>query len=295
MYNALDIRPIYQNLCAQLDTTYLDAIQPSFTRCKNTKISNQDKRIIECMTLKRIDETVRDEYACVAREEWQRQKEERDEFFRKENSRLLRWIREKDEVEKMARTCHKDDLARQQQRIRSRMKQEMSLNRSTSTRRLEKTMLERSVMLVQRMEERVQKQQATNFNFERNRLDEEIRHRECSALLEEKTDRAETARKYRLESYRRQLNEQNQKQELLHAMQLEAIKRQEDDKLDYLKCHLRERDRRFQKFLANRMQKIERRKNRAHVAATLRDVVRNSTSPKNQTYRKYIRNNINCK
>lgn len=295
MYNALNIRPIYQNLCNQLDTTYLDSIHPSFTRCKNTKISNQDKRIIGCMTLKRIDETIRDEYAYVAREEWQRQKDERDEFFRKENARLLKWIREKDEIEKMARTCHKEDLASQQQRIRSRMKQEMSLNKSASTRRLEKTLLERSVMLVQRMEDRVQKQQATNFNFEKKRLDEEIRNRECSALLEEKTGRADTARKYRLENYRRQLYEENQKQELLHSMQLEAIKRQEGDKLEYLKCHLHERDRRFQKFLVNKMQKIEKRKNRAHVAATLRDVVRKSTSPKNQSYRNYIRKNIKSK
>lgn len=292
MYNNYNFHQIYQNICNQLDSIYLDNIEPTYTKNKNTKITNEDKKILNCMLIKRIDDTIREEYAYVAHEEWEKQKNERNEFLQKKNFNLLKWIKEKDDIDKMTRNGHKDDLKWKQQRICGRLKRDISINNLQSTYRLEKTLRNRNAMIGQRLKERIQKQKINSLAFEKNRLNEDIRNQECCAVLEQKITRADTARKYQMECYRRRINEENRKQELLHSIQFETIKQNEADKLQYLKNALTERDDKFKQFLTNKMQHMEKCKNRAHVAAKLRDVLRKSTSPENLNYRNYIYRNI---
>lgn len=280
-----------QNLCDQLDTTYLTDVQP-IVRKLYGNVSDHDKKILQCMLAKRLDDTVRSEYAYVARKYWDEQKAECDELLRQENARFMKWIKEKREIDAAIGKCHTDDAKRKRQRKRATMKNECTAKKRRGTRRLEKILMERNAMNVQRMERRVQKQQLTSIALEKNRLDDEIRCRECSLVVDEKIGRADAVRKYHLDSYRRRVCAENERQQLKHTAQFEELKRLEEMKLEYLKQQMRARDRKCKQFVENKSQWIERSRSQARVTATLRDIVRKSTSPENQSYRNYVYSHI---
>lgn len=242
------------------------------------------------MLTKRMDDTVRMEYALLARKYWHREREEREALLKQQNFDFVEMIRAKHETDKSIRQNRSDTIARQQQHSTAMLKHELNAKRCRSKRRLEKVLLERQVMHTQRQQDRMRKQELNALSLEKRRLDEQIRNGECAETLEKRITRADCVRNHYLDTYRRRLNEENVKQQCMHAANLYEIKQMEKCNSQMLKQRLVDRQRKVDQFESNKMQWTERQRDRARITATLRDIVRKSTSPDNLSYRTYVHN-----
>lgn len=279
----------FQSLCEQFDSTCLSEFRPLVTKLY-PEISDHDKKILSCMLTKRMDDTVRIEYALLARKYWDREREERDALLKQQNLDLADMIREKHETDKSIRKNRLDSITQQQQHYTAMLRHELNAKRCRSKRRMEKVLLERNVMHTQRHHDRMRKQELNALSMEKQRLDEQIRNDECSAMLDRRITRADCVRNLYLDAYRRRLNEENVKQQWTHAANFDEIKQMEKQNLQMLKQRLVERRRKVDQFEWNKMQWTERQRDRARITATLRDIVRKSTSPENLSYRNYVHN-----
>lgn len=279
----------FQNLCEQFDSTCLSDFRPLVTKLY-PEISEHDKKILSCMLTKRVDDTVRMEYALLARKYWNREREEREALLKQQHLDFAEMLRAKHETEKTIRQHRFDTIARQQQHCTAILKHELNVKRCRSKRRLEKALLERQVMHAQRQQDRRRKQELNAISLEKQRLDEQIRNGECSEMLEKRITRADCVRNQYLDAYRRRLNEENVRQQWVHAANFDEIKQMEKYNLQMLQQRMVDRRHKVDQFESNKMQWTERQRDRARITATLRDIVRKSTSPDNLSYRNYVHN-----
>lgn len=279
----------FQSLCERFDSTCLTEFRPLVTKLY-PEISDHDKKILSCMLSKRVDDTVRMEYALLAQKYWDREREERKTLLKQQNLDFAEMIKAKHETDKSIRQNRLDTIAQQQQHCTKMLKHELNAKRCRSKRRLETALLERKVMHTQRQQDRMRKQELNTLSLERQRLDEQIRNGECSAMLEKRITRADCVRNHYLDAYRRRLNEENDKQQWIHAANFDEIKQMEKSNLEMLKQRLVDRRHKVDQFESNKLQWTERQRDRARITATLRDIVRKSTSPDNLSYRNYVHN-----
>lgn len=282
----------FQSLCEQFDSTYLTEFRPLVAKLY-PEISDHDKRILGCMLTKRVGDTERMEYALLARKYWDREREEREALLKQQTMDMVAVQRAKHEADKSIRQNRLDALAQQQQYCTAMLKHELNAKRCRTKRRLEKVLFERKVMHTQRQQDRMRKQQLNAISLEKQRLDEQIRNGECSAMLDKRITRADRVRNHYLDAYRRRLNEENEKQQWIHAANFDEIKQTEKYNLQVLKQRLVDRRQKVDQFESNKMQWTERQRDRARIAATLRDIVRKSTSPDNLSYRNYVHHLLN--
>lgn len=281
----------FQSLCKQFDSTCLSEFRPIVTKLYSN-ILEHDKKILNCMIMKRIDDTVRMDYAHIARTYWEQEKCERELLTQRQHLEYDNLVKEKQKTEKIIRDHRRMNLAKKQQHYINFMKNEINTKKCRSNRRLEKVRLERKIMFSQREQERLRKHQLTSIAQEKNRIDEEIRNRECTAKLEDRITRADAIRNYYLDTYQRRLNEENVKHSIMQAANYDEIKQMEKINLNQLKQRLFERDRKQKQFELNKTQWMEESRDKARITATLRDIVRKSTSPENYTYHNYIHNHL---
>lgn len=279
----------FQSLCEQLDSTCLTEFRPLVTKLY-PEISDHDKKILSCMLTKRVDDTVRMEYALLARKYWDRESEERKALLKQHNLDFAEMIKAKQETERAIRQNRLDTIVQHQQQCTAMLKHELNAKRCRSKRRLEKVVLERKMMHAQRQQDRRRKQELNAMSLEKQRLDEKIRNGECSAMLEKRITRADCVRNHYLDAYRRRLNEENVRQQWIHAANFDEIKQMEKYNLQMLKQRLDDRQGKVDQFETNKTQWTERQRDRARITATLRDIVRKSTSPDNLSYRNYVHN-----
>lgn len=282
----------FQNLCEQFDSTCLNEFRPLVTKLY-PEISDHDKKILNCMLTKRMDDTIRMEHALLARKCWEREREQRDALVKQQNLEFAETIKDKHEMDKSMRQSRLNALAQQQQCCSTMLKHELSAKRCRSKHRLDKVMYERQVMHTQRQQDRERKQEMNAMSLERQRLNEQIRNGECSAMLEKRITRATLARNHFLNAYRRRLIDENTKQQWIHATNFDEIKQMEKCKMEMLQQRLSDRQHKIDRFESNKMQWTEGQINRARITATLRDIVRKSATPDNMSYRNHMHNLLN--
>lgn len=265
-------------LCEQFDEILNSDYNISFLK-QFPLIPEHDKRILNCMLLKRSNDALNLENSYIAQKCWEDDKQQRNELLRKHQSNHLDWLKEKQEIEKYLHAQRSDALYKQHENYISTIAHEIQVKKCRFNRRLERLEHERNVM--QRQRQLIEKQKTDqNARLRQwNQIEHELQKCERSAELESRMDRANHTRNHYLTILRRRTMEDNQRQRLIHAINYEEIKELERMNMDYLKEKVADCDRRSKQFHLNKMQWIEESRDRAHTTAHLREIIRKSITP----------------
>lgn len=237
--------------------------------------------------MKRVDNAMHLENAYLAQQHWEQEKDYRNALHKQQRLSYINAVREKQQIERKIHDQRLKTLNEQQQIYTDTIRREIQAKKHRLKYRLEKIANERNAMLWQRERERQQKCDRISIAQQKNRIDRELQLHECNNHLDERMTRADAIRNHYLDVYRRRINEENERHQQIHAINYEEVKDLEEINLQRLKDRLAVQDRKSKAFLVNKSQWVEQSRDRAHVTATLRDIIRKSVTP-NDSYRNYL-------
>lgn len=270
-------------LCEQFDGMQTDDVGISLTKFYPT-IPEHDKRILNCMMLKRFNDTMDIQNSWIAREYWDRERRERAAIQQKQQSDYQKSVRNKQEMEKSLRVERLDALCRQHHAYVTAMQQELRSKKVRSNQRLAKAAYERNLMTVQRQTHAQRKaNEISNARF-RQEIDAQLRSHECGLELDRRMQRATCIRKHHLNNYRKRISHNNERHQMVHEIIAKEIRESEQMHSDSLKEKINRYNRRTQMLQMNKLQWVEDSRDRAQLTATLRDIVRKSVTPDNFLY-----------
>lgn len=275
---------IYQNLCDKFESTCLSEMSPRVSRLYPT-ISDHDRKILQRMAMKRTEEIARTEDALLARKHWEQEKYERDALLTIRGTEMGQVLREKRHIEQAIRSNRLKFLTQRQRNYADKIRNEIAAKNMRLMHRLKNIELQREVMQCQRRQDNLRKAEMAVVAQEENRIDDQIRQQECNANLEYRISRASDTRSYLMGAYQRRIGEDNEKHQLLHAVNYDEVKRMEKLNHEMLKQRLDHRDRKSTQFVVEKQRFVEESRDQARVTAELRDIVRRSISPDNYSYR----------
>lgn len=280
-------KSVFQNLCDQFSS--MRCISPQITRIQ-PQISEHDKKILKCMALKRIEQITQLEDAVTARKDWEREKFVRKLLLEEQHLQFGNMIKEKRKLENVLRDQRISDLIDQQRSYMEKVRNEIEAKDHRLSHRIKTIKYHRDVMQCQRRQDELRKAKLATIAQEENRVDEEIRRRECCQQLEHRITRADIMRNYMIDNYRRRINEDNEKHQFIHAINYEEVKKMEQLNLESLRDRLNERDKKCKQFLTDKQKWVEESRDQARVTSELRDILRRSISPDNYSYRNNLIN-----
>lgn len=270
-------------LCEQFDGMLGDHIDISLAKLYPT-IPDHDKRILNCMMLKRLNDTMDAQNAWIAREYWDRERRERIAIQRKQQSDYQKSVRQKQELEKCMRAERLTALCRQHHSYVTAMRQELRSKKMRSNQRLAQAAYERNLMAAQRQtHEQRRTAETSNIRF-RQQIDAQLRSHECRLELERRMQRAKCIRKHHLNNYRKRITNNIERHQMVHETIAKDIREAEQSHTDTLKEKIARCNRRTQILQMNKLQWVEDSRDRAQLTATLRDIVRKSVTPDNFLY-----------
>lgn len=273
-------RPCIDVLCEQFDGMLADELGVSLTKLYPT-IPDHDKRILNCMMLKRFSDTMDTQNAWIARDYWDRERRERAAIQRRQESDYQQSVRRKQELERCVRAERLEALCRQRQSYVTAVRRELHSKKVRSSQRLAQAAYERDLMAAQRQTHAQRRAaETTNIRF-RQQIDAQLRSHECGAELDRRMQRATRIRRHHLNSYRKRIAHNNERHRMVHDIIATEIRAAEQSHADHLKEKIARCNRRTQTLRLNKLQWVEESRDRAQLTATLRDIVRKSVTPDN--------------
>lgn len=248
-------------------------------------ISEHDKRILNCMLLKRSNVVLNLENSYVAQQFWEEDKQQRNDLLKKHHSNHVHWLKEKQELEKCLHSQRTDALCKEHENYVSTITHEIQVKGLRLNKRLKEIEHERDIM--QKRRQLIEKQKCDQNARSRQwkHIEDKLQKFEQISELDSRMHRANHTRNHYLDILRKRTIEQNERHQLIHAMNYEEIKESERINLNYLKEKVAECDQRSKQFILNKMQWIEESRNRAHATANLREIIRKSITPDSFSYR----------
>lgn len=272
--------PNVDSLCKQFN----EMLSGRYSASLLSIIPNHDKKILNCMLLKRFNDTLDMQNAFIARKYWEEEKDNRIELTKQQQLEYFNSIREKQEMEKLLRFERLNALCKQQELYVDGMRQEQNNKKIRLKKRLAKVQYERNLMQYQRQLMEKRKIDRILNTRCKMRVDEQLKNHECSADLDKRMQRAESIRKKHMNICRRRVIEDNERHEIAHALNAQEIRDIERSNLKYLEDKIADCDRKSKMLRLNKMRWIEESRDRAQITATLRDIVRKSATPDNILY-----------
>lgn len=248
-------------------------------------ISEHDKRILNCMLLKRSNDAISLENSHVAQRFWEEDKQQRDNLLKKHHSNHMHWLKRKQELEKFLHSQRTDALCKEHENYVSTIRCDIQVKALRLNKRLKDIEHERNVM--QRQRQLIEKRKCDQNASSRQWKDIEDELQKCERIseLDSRMHRANYTRNHYLDILRKRTIDHNERHQLIHAMNYEEIKESERVNLSYLKETVAECDQRSKKFISNKMQWIEESRDRAYATANLREIIRKSITPDSFSYR----------
>lgn len=277
-------KTIYQNLCDQFESACLLEMSPRVSRMY-PKIPEHDRKILQRMAMKRTEDIARTEDAALARKHWEQEKYERDALLTIQSIELGQVLRDKRHLEKAIRGNRLKFLTQRQRNYADKIRNEIASKNLKLLHRMKNIEMQKEMMQCQRRQDYLRKAELANVALEESQIDEQIRKQECYANLEYRISRAHEMRNFLMGAYQRRIGEENEKQQLTHAMNYDEVKRMEKMNNDMLKQRLDQRERKSTQFLIEKQRWVEESRDQARITAELRDIVRHSISPDNYSYR----------
>lgn len=276
-------RPCIDVLCEKFNGMLNDENGISFTKLYPI-IPDHDKRILNCMMLKRFNATMEIQNAWTAREYWEKERSDRLAIQQKQQFEYKKTLQKKHEVEKCMQADRFEALCRQHENDMTAMRREQYAKKLRAKRRVAKAEYERNLLAAQRQTlEKRRFAKTTNTRF-RQQIDDQLKTHQCGIELDQRMHRATSIRKHHLNNYRKRIGHNNERHQMVHAIITNEIKEAERMHLDHLKEKIAQNDRRSRALRLNKLQWLEESRDRAQLTATLRDIVRKSVTPDNFLY-----------
>lgn len=242
-------------------------------------IPEHDKRILNCMLLKRSIDALHLENAYVAQQFWDEDKQQRDHLHKKHHLNHMHWLKEKQQLEKHLHSQRTDALCKQHENHVSTITQEIQVKGLRLTKRLKDIERERAVMQRQRQSMEKRKCDQNSRSRQWKHIEDELQKHERISELDSRMRRAHRTRNHYLDILRKRTVEDNERHQLIHAMNYDEIKEYERTNLNHLKEQVANCDQRSKQFILNKIQWIEGSRERAHATAHLREIIRKSITP----------------
>lgn len=234
-------------------------------------ISEHDKRILNCMLFRRSNDALNLENSYVAQQFWEEDKQQRNDLLKKHHSNHVHWLERKHELEQFLHSQRTDALCKEHENYAHN--KGLRLNK-----RLMEIDHERDVM--QRQRKLIEKQKCDQNARSRQwkHIEDELQKCERSSELDSRMHRANYTRNHYLDILRKRTIEDNERHQLIHAMNYEEIKESKRVNSNHLKEKVAECDQRSKQFILNKMQWIKESRDRAYATANLREIMRKSIS-----------------
>lgn len=242
-------------------------------------ISEHDKRILNCMWLKRSNDAIHLDNSYVAQLFWAEDKQQRIDLFKKHQSNHMDWLKEKQQFEKFLHSQRTDAMCKEHENYVSTVTHAIQVKGIRLNKRLKDIEHEREVMQRQRQQIEKQKSDQNARARQWQHIGDELQKCEQINELDSRMHRANHTRNHYLDILRKRTIDHNERHQLIHAINCEEIKQSERINLNYLKEKVAECDQRSKRFILNKMQWIEESRDRAHATANLRDIIRKSITP----------------
>ncbi|XP_058118453.1 uncharacterized protein LOC131285878 [Anopheles ziemanni] len=263
----------YLTLCRKLHAV---SLQPE---AAPTDLTDHDRRILNCMVLKRIKELEQLEEAVLAQQCWEQEKVFRKSLLDQQERNYRKAIRQKRTIEMIEVRNRKQRLARLEQQQIEKIQNEISEKDLRSASLLKNIEIKKGIRECERRSRELKRLEDATVNHEEKVLDRDIWRQSLVETLEERANRAEGLRRRVMDVYRRRLKIDNQLEQKMHAHNLQQTLEQERYKLSLLKERITVRESRFQKFKDSKKRIFDQLKNRAKTTAALRDMVKHSIGP----------------
>uniref|UniRef100_A0A182JF27 Uncharacterized protein n=1 Tax=Anopheles atroparvus TaxID=41427 RepID=A0A182JF27_ANOAO len=263
----------YLTLCRKLHAV---SLEPEATP---TDLTDHDRRILNCMVLKRIKELEQLEEAVLAQQCWEQEKVFRKSLLDQQERNYRKAIRQKRTIEMIEVRNRKQRLARLEQQQIEKIQNEISEKDLRSASLLKNIEIKKGIRECERRSRELKRLEDATVNHEEKVLDRDIWRQSLVETLEERASRAEGLRRRVMDVYRRRLKIDNQLEQKMHAHNLQQTLEQERYKLSLLKERMLVRESRFQKFKDSKKRIFDQLKNRAKTTAALREMVKHSIGP----------------
>lgn len=271
----------FRSLCDKFENTY---ITPKLSKIY-AKIPNHDKRILNRMALKRTKNLALAEDAKIAHKFWDDERTSRQIFINQQAavySNILRNKRIKEQTERDNRIAY---LQEQERAQRDKLKREIEQKHVKVNCRIKNLELKRELELCEKRHEDFKKFDEIAAKNSENSLDEVLRRQECYDKLERKLNHADYIKGRILQAYKTRLEMDNHIEKYAHKSNLEEVKRHELYQRERLRDSIFSRNKKYLKFVEQKNKKYEESRIQARTTADLRDLIRNSITPDNMTFR----------
>lgn len=271
----------FRSLCDKFESTY---ITPKLSKVY-AKIPNHDKRILNRMALRRTKNLALVEDAKMAHKYWDEEKTSRQILLNQQAavySNILRHKRVKEQTERDNRIAH---LQERERANMDKIKREIEQKHMKVNCRLKNLELKRDIELCEKRHEDFKKYDQILSKHNENSLDEVLRRQECYDKLEQKINHADYIKGRILQAYKNRLEMDNHIEKYAHKANLEEVKKHEIYQRERLRDSIFSRNKKYLKFVEQKTKKMEESRIQARTTAELRDLIRNSITPDNMTFR----------
>lgn len=262
-----------QNLC----------MSPRVFRAYNS-ISTHDQKILNRMAEKRSETVMRAENAWLADKMWQNEKYERDLRRFEQQEAYRKVLREKQEMDSRIMRLRFDEILRKDRDRLEELKKSLLKKDILSEERLERLRLQREARLAARHAEEARKFENILRANDENQLNDEIRKQNVYHHLSHRLEKADTTRKHYLGAYKRRLQGDNYREQVLHKENYEEALRFENYKREQLEDSILRKDQRITRFVNQRRRAYDESIEKAKLSSSLRELVRRSISPDNYQF-----------
>ena len=269
------VKDDFKNVCSRLGSINLSGLLTKQT----TNITDHDRKIINCMVMKRLKEIEMKEDAIFMKNFWEQEKLKRENLSKNHYQSYKNVIKQKRKIEKK-------ELRNRRQRLKSIEDDHIeTLKNSIETKDMRANSLLRDLEIQKGIREcekkykELQKIDTTITNHEEREIEDDMWRYTICGHLDERITKAETVRRKNIDSYRRNLMIENEIERNLHAQKLLQAKQLENFKMKKLQEQIVSREQKYRQFLENKQKQFEQLRGRAQATALLREVVRRSMSP----------------
>ncbi|XP_067627367.1 coiled-coil domain-containing protein 177 [Eurosta solidaginis] len=264
-----------QKLCASVASLCL---APT-VRAAYQQIPSHDKRILNRMAHKRSERAIAKDNAWLARKYWENERYERELFKCAQMEEYKRAIRDKQFQDYLLTKARLNEIAQRDLSELQRLRNALEEKDVNTNRRLDALRVERGIATCQRRCDELRRVEAVTVQQESQQVDEQLKKEEICTRSNERLQRAEQIRTEMLESYLRRLRYDNYMEGLVHEEQWLEAQKLERQRRAQLADHIQQKREQSQRFIEARQRRKQAITRKAKLAASLRELVRNSVTP----------------
>jgi hypothetical protein len=247
-----------------------------------SQVSEHDSKILSCMILKRTEAIQMLENVKLASQYWQVEERTRRLLMNQQHKEYLKLLSDSRENH-IRETKHRlRQLEMEQIRQKHLIAEEITEKDRRTDTMLKNIQLQKELSLCERRNREFHKHEAAIINQREKEIEKHNWRKSHLNDLKLRISRAAQFRDRLLNSYQQRLKSDNEMEKNIHLQNFEETIRYEEQKIEDLRCQLRERYAKVNEFVEARSRLVEVSQKQSQISAALRDMVKQPVTINNR-------------